>query len=275
MQTGVRMPATKRKAQSYAQRAKRARTVSRAALSKRAGVKTYKKMMAQVSRLTKTIETKQAQWKTGTNISLPHNANVVLQNSAGGDLNPIRTIIGTDDPMGANTGSRIGDEITIRGLKIMAFFENSLQRARVYYRFMLIKCPRGVNPTIGNGIFQGNSGNRMLDSVNTEKFTIIWQKIFNVSASNPAPSAILPNVNGVPSGTIPAGISSRIISAWIPGKKFGRNGVLKYENNDAGQAKFFDYRFCVLAYDWFGTPELVNNVGQINEMYCKLFYKDA
>lgn len=231
------------------------------------------KLAYQVSRLTRTIETKQAQWKTGTNISLPHNAPVVLQNSAGGDLNPIRTVIGTDDPMTGNSGSRIGDEITIRGLKIVGFFENSLSRAKVYYRFMLIKCPRGVNPTAGNGIFQGNSGNRMLDDVNTEKFTIVWQKIFNVSTTNPAPAIV--GLTGVPSAATVAGISSRVVKAWVPGRKFGRGGVLKYENNDAGQAKFFDYRFVVLAYDWFGTPELANNVGQINEIYCKLFFKDA
>ena len=242
----------------------------RAAKRRRVTVGTLQK---QVSRITRTIETKQAQWKTGTNVSLPHNAPVVIQNSAGGDLNPIKTTPGTDDPMTANTGSRIGDEITIRGLKVVAFFENSLNRAKVYFRLMLIKCPRGVAPNAGNGLLQGNSGNRMLDDINTEKFSVLWQKVFNISCSNAAPGLV--GATGVPSAATSAGISSRVIKAWIPGAKFGRGGVIKYENNDAGQAKFFDYRFVVIAYDWFGTPELVNNVGQINEMYTKLFFKDA
>jgi hypothetical protein len=34
--------------------------------------------------------------------------------------------------------------------------------------------------------------------------------------------------------------ATRIVKIWLPGKKFTKTGVLKYENNSP-QVKFFDY----------------------------------
>lgn len=233
-----------------------------------------RQMQTQIARLTSTIETKQAQWKTGANVAFVHNVVTVLQNSAGGSLNPIRTSTGVDDPMVSNSGSRIGDQITIKGLKMVFMFENALDRAKVFYRVMLVRCPRGQDPNVGNGFLQGNSDNRMLDSVNTEKFTVLWQTSFNVQTSNNAPQSV--SGTGVPATATLAGLGTKIIKAWVPGKAFGKGGILRYENGST-EAKFYDYRIAVLVYDWFGTPAppAINNVGRLNEMYCKLFFKDA
>lgn len=235
------------------------------------------KLAYQVSRLTRTIETKQAQWKSVTNVQLPHNDVYIVQTSAsgGGDLNPLKTATGVDDPMGANQGFRIGDEIALKGMQIVMFLENALGRSKVYYRVMLVKCPRAIAPTLLGGLYQGNSANKMIDTLNSEKFTICWQKTVNIQCANSAPLTILPNVNGVPSTATPAGIGSRIVRAWIPGSKFGRNGILKYEDMTSTLPKFFDYKLVIVCYDWFGTPQTVNNVGVLNECYTKIFFKDS
>jgi len=216
------------------------------------------------------VETKESTQTTAAAVDLAHN-NVTIIQSGGADLNIFKTYNGATDPM-AGVGERIGDQLTVRGVKIVSFFENALQRSKVYYRLMLVRCPRGVAPTRAN-LFKNDSGNKMIDSVNTEKFTIVWGKTFNINVGNTPGNATM--VSGAPFQTITmAGQGTRIVKAWIPGKKFGRNGNLQYENGGV-DVKFYDYKLVVVAYDWGGTPQDLNTVGKINELYTKLYFKDA
>lgn len=247
---------------------------ARAAKRRRVTVYTSSKVVNQVRNLTRMIETKNAQWTSAVNVNMPHNDIYVVQMSAGGDLNPLRCTNGNDDPMAGNTGSRIGDRITIKGLAIRGMVECSLQRPKVFFRIMLVKCPRGQLPNLAGGLFMGCSGNKMIDTVNTEKFTIVWQTRFNVQTSNNAASTISVG-GGVVNTATPGGIGTRTFSAWIPGKKFGKGGNLQYENTSSINPKFFDYRIVILCYDWYGTAQTINNVGVLNELYTKLYFKDA
>lgn len=113
----------------------------------------------------------------------------------------------------------------------------------------------------------------MIDMLNTEKFTILWSKQYTVTTSNNAPTGV--SGTGVPSGGTPSGIGTRIFKAWIPGSKFAKNGTIVYEDGSSTNAKFFDYRVVIVTYDWYGTPQDVNNVGVLNEMYTKMYFKDA
>lgn len=174
--------------------------------------------------------------------------------------------------MEMNNGNRVGDSFACKGLVIRGFFENALGRAKVWYRVMLVKAAKG--DTIDRStLFKGDSNNRMIDQVNTERFKIIAQKIFTINTSNVAPNAV--DLYGVPSGGTAAGMGTKLFKMWIPGYKFGRGGLIQFENASTTQVKFFDYRLVVVAYDWFGTPADVNNVGRINELYTKIYFKDA
>lgn len=242
-------------------------------ISKLPGVKF---ISARVNALSRMIETKEGTFTSPANVALQHNNIYVVQTSTGGDLNPLATGQSSGDPMAANTGARIGDRVSIRGLLIRGFLESHLNRSKVYFRIMLVKCPRGQNPTIANNLFKGASGNRMIDQVNTEKFTIVWQKIFNLQPANNGPASV--NADGSVATGSPAGQATRTFKAWIPGSKLTRGGHLQYENGTA-QPKFFDYRIAILVYDWYGSPETVlgvpNNVGRLNELYTKMYFKDA
>lgn len=222
-------------------------------------------VVPRVSRLERMIETKEAT-RTVRNLDIPHNNMITLA------INPFNISQGIGDPMDQNSGARIGDQIAIRGLMIRGMLQNSLGRARVYFRVMLIKSAKG-DTLDRSTLFKNSSDNKMIDQINTERYTVIAQKIFTISTSNPAPLNFAP-VTGVPSSNTPAGIATRTIKMWIPGRKFGRDGVLRYENTTL-QPKFFDYRVCVLSYDWYQTPQDVNNVGFVNEIYTKLYFKDA
>lgn len=237
------------------------------------GTTLAKKAMAGVRSLTRMIETKECQRKGPVNGALGHNNVEVIPDTAGGFyLNPFQMTQGAGDPMSQSTGNRIGDSIAVRGLSIKCFFENALDRPRVYYRVMLVKCAKGDVPTRAV-LFKNDSNNKMLDVVNTERFTILAQKIFTISCSNPAPTGV--SGTGVPTGTTSAGPGTKIVTMWVPGRKFGRDGVVQYHSDSSSDLKFFDYRLAVVAYDWYGTPQDANTVGRYNEIFTKLYYKDA
>lgn len=219
------------------------------------------------------IETKEGQHSSANNIGLAHNNITLVLKSNGNALNPFERVNGTQDPMDQNNFQTIGDQINVKGMSVKGFFEGALQRSKVYFRVMLVKYARGDTPTRAT-LFKNDSDNKMLDVVNTERYTIVWQKIFNVSPPNPPPNTV--SATGVAEPGVLAGVTgNRIISAWIPGRKFGRGGNVQYENANGANVKFFDYRFFVLAYDWYGTPQDVNTVGRINSMFAKIYFKDA
>nr|QJI53680.1 MAG: capsid protein [Cressdnaviricota sp.]QKN88879.1 MAG: capsid protein [Cressdnaviricota sp.] len=271
------MPSYKRKrSSSVASRkpyAKRARTAKRTGRTGLAGIlsASVRRANAGVKRLTNMIETKESTQVTGSNQSLPHN---VLYDTG---INVMTTNIGASDPM-SGTGQRIGDSVSIRGLLLKGMFENALNRSRVNYKIMLIRCAKGDSITTAT-LYKGIVGNKLIDQVNTERFSIVASKKFTINCTNGAASSV--GTSGVPAvdPLYNVGIGTKVWSMWIPGAKFGRNGTIKYENQSTSQVKFYDYKLVIMTYDWFGTPTLVgpiyNNVGKINEMYSKLYYKDA
>jgi hypothetical protein len=211
------------------------------------------------------IETKESAQTQAVGTNLPHN-NITLLTT-----NPFVTNLGTGDPM-AGTGNRIGDSIAVQGLLIKGFVEASIQRSHVHFRVMLVRGAKG-EPFSRATLYKNIVDNKIIDQMNTERYTVLATKRITVNTTNAAPTGNLPN--GAPSGTTSSGQSGRPFSMWIPGAKFGRQGVIKYEDASTSQVKFYDYRIVILAYDWYGTPQDVNNVGLLNSFYTKLYYKDA
>lgn len=272
------MPVKRARSRSRVSRVRALVTSRRTGNYKRLGSawKTRKmaRLLQQVSRITRTIETKETQWKTPSNVAIEHNQIEILLKPDGGQLNPFQTVLGTGDPMQSNTtdGNRIGDEITVKGLRITAFFEGALNRSKVHFRLMLVKMAKGDSITRAT-FFEGKSDNKLIDTINKERYTIVWQKRFNVTPPNSTAQAV--DAAGQTTDARIGITGNRIINAYIPGRKFGRNGVLKYENANTAQVKFYDYRLVCMAYDWFGTPQDVNTVGRINELYTVCYFKDA
>jgi hypothetical protein len=224
----------------------------------------------------RTVETKESQERANSGIliqEIKHNNTLVVQNQTRSlPLNPFTLGAGIGDPMNENSGARIGDQVTLKGLSIKMFLENPIDRSNTYYRIMLIKGAKGENFDRAN-LFKGKSPNKMMDVINTERFTIISQKIVNLKASNGTSGSI--SLTGVPGAVVHVGTATRLVTMWIPGGKFGRNGNLQYENGSSTQLKFYDYRIVILCYDWFGTPQDANTVGKLNDLITTLYYKDA
>lgn len=241
---------------------------------------TFADLNRRVTALTRSIETKENQWRTQVNTAYPHNNLVVILDTNGNPMNPFSMGQGTLDNGGGffANNNRIGDSITVRGIVFKMFVENALGRPNVHYDIMLVKCAKGDTITRAT-LYKGNSNNKMIDMIDKERFSIVARKRFNLKASNPT-AEFANGVNGQPEadttlGVYNAGCATKVVNIYVPGRKFGRNGVIQYENVSQTQVKFFDYRWVIMCYDWYGTPQDVNNVGRINEGYMKIYFKDA
>lgn len=222
-------------------------------------------VVQRVNKLYRMIETKESlQNYASRNFSLQHNNIATL-------INPLVIGQGVGDEM-AGTLSRIGDRVTVKGVMIKALFENALNRPKVFYRVLLVRASKGetFNTTT---LFKGNSPVKMIDQVNTDRFTVVAQKTFTVSSSNT--TAVTVNVDGSVATGNPAGIATKIFSMWVPGTKFGKGGNIQFEDSSSSQVKFFDYRLVCMAYDWYGSDGTSPTVGKINSLYSKVYFKDA
>ena len=216
----------------------------------------------------KMLETKMSQQTTVDGIEVFHNNFVTLT------ANPFSTLPGlAGDPM-VGTGNRIGDEITPKGYYFKIMTELNERYSDVTFRLMMVKSAKGDVPTRAT-MFAGQSGNKMMDKFNTERYTILYNKYFKMTAPNQGVGNAPILGAGYADVTIPTySRPTRIISGFIPAKKFTTRGVLKYENNDTNQCKFFDYNLMLYAYSNYSTSEIYY-VARVNEFIGTMPYTDA
>jgi hypothetical protein len=119
----------------------------------------------------------------------------------------------------------------------------------------------------------------MLDTFNTERFTVLHSKYVKLTAPNMGidPALIQVLGSGFASGGEVISRATRIVKFWVPGKKFSKSGILQYENGSA-QVKLVDYHFFIYAYSNYSVSSafpLVFNVGRLNDCHIKMHFKDA
>ena len=217
--------------------------------------------------LTKTIETKSGTRLISDGQEYLHNTLYNISSTW------LQTNNGTMDV--ENTpGQRIGDKITLVGVSFKMMLELNERYSDVTFRMFVVRSAKGDTPAT-NTLWQGASANKMLDTFNTERFTILFSKYVKITARNQGntPNLIQEIGSGYQVGTDVISRATKIVKFYIPGKKFTRNGILQYENGTS-QTKFFDYHFMIYAYSNFSTTE-VFNVGRLNDCFIKMHYKDA
>lgn len=220
----------------------------------------------------KNTETKHVITTATDGVEIYHNSFQIVNS------NPLRSSQGTgDDPL----TSRIGDEINVRGLSFKMMLELNERYSDVTFRVMLIRSAKGDTPTRAT-LFKGMSGNKMLDAIDVERYKIIAQKYLKIKAPNDGLRDTTSEY-GPGSGIMTNAVNpehrfktraTRIVKMWIPGKAFGRNGLVKYENATQ-QQQFFDHNLIVYAYSNYSTLQDVYYVGRINDCVTQLYFKDA
>jgi hypothetical protein len=225
--------------------------------------------------LNRNVETKRSNFTSTDGVEILHNNFITL------DTNLLSTTQGVQDPIANDVSCRIGDEIMLKGVSIKCMFELNERYSDVTFRMMVIRCAKGDDPTRAT-LFSGLSGNKMLDTINSERYTVMAQKWFKLTARNfgSVGSEIVPLT---PAGIVGTGTgnqqfvlsrATKIVKLWIPGAKFGKGGKIRYENGST-QVKFFDYRLVVYAYSNYSTLQDIYNVGRINDYVKQMYFKDA
>lgn len=225
--------------------------------------------------LFKNAETKQAQISSSDYVQIGHNSFVNIDNAV------LATTQGTTDPNSSANACRIGDEITLLKAKFCMMLELNERYSDVSYRIIVVKSARGDTPTTST-LFNGLSGNKMLDTLNYERYSVIYQKWGKITARNmnmgDGGAVVATGMGNNYAGSNPqANYQSRatkIIKFSIDGKKFAPNGIIKYDG--AGQdGKFFDFSVLVYAYSNYSTSSALGyNVLAVNDYYHLLQFKD-
>lgn len=238
------------------------------------------KIQAVVRRiLNKQIETKNAVLSTSDYQQIAHNNFIALES---GSL--LAMTQGVQDNNISSSQVRVGDEITLKGVAIRLQLELNERYSHVSYRILVVKHAKGDTPTKAT-LFNGLSGNKMLDTIDRERYSIMYEKWGTIkndtqgggrSAQEDA-SATLPATGLYANGTAWSSLFSRvtkIVKIWLPAKKLQQN-IVKYENG-SGQVKFFDYSFLVYAYSNYSTSELLGyNVLAVNDYVKQIYFQDA
>lgn len=219
------------------------------------------------------VETKTSQETSTDGQEIFHNDMVQVTG------NLLATVQGTDDSE-VGRGDRIGDRITLKGVSLKFFLELNERYSDVTFRILVIRSARLDYPSRAS-LFNGESGNKMMDTIKKERFSVVAQKWVKIKA---------PNQSVNPAGQTGAGSgvyyqdtanfqptlsrATRIVKMWIPGFKFAKGGHLQYEDASIN-TKFFDYTVQVYAYSNYSTLQDVYYVGRVNEFLSKMYYKDA
>lgn len=225
---------------------------------------------ALAQRMNKVIETKRGCQTSTDGVEIFHNNFVTLNSTM------LATSNGPNDPTLTSTDNRIGDEIQLRGVSIKFMVELNERYSDVTFRLIILKAAKSDVPTRAT-LFTGLSGNKMIDTLNTERYTILHVKTFKIKAPNDG-NANTVNAAGFSDSDTGNRLSraTKIIKVWLPGKKFVRSGIIKYEGQgNNSQPKFFDYHCLLYAYSNYSTLQDIYYVGRVNDYVQTIYYKDA
>lgn len=216
----------------------------------------------------KMLETKRSVSTSSDGAEMSHNVIYVRNSSL------LTTSQGTADAASGNGANRIGDKIALRGLSVKVMFELNERYSMATFRIFIVKSAKGDTPT-NSTLYNGVSGNKMIDTLNRERFTILASKTFVIKQSSTGilESGIQDVGSGYTKGTSDVSRATKIVNLWVPANKLIKGKTLTYENGTS-QPKFYDYHLIYYAYSNYSTTSSYY-VGRINDEVIQLYYTDA
>jgi len=173
--------------------------------------------------MTKTIETKSGVRQITDGTEYLHNTLYIVNNTF------MQTGQGLQDSE-STTGNRIGDQISLVGVSFKMMLELNERYSDVTFRLFVIRSAKGDTPTTAT-LWQGASGNKMLDTFNTERFSVLHSQYVKLTARNQGntPNLIQEVGSGYQVGPNVISRATKIVKFFVPGKKFTRSGIIQYE----------------------------------------------
>ena len=143
----------------------------------------------------------------------------------------LKTTQGIGDPENSQVSNRLGDKISLIGLSVKIMFELNERYSGATFRIFIVKSAKGDNPTQAN-FFNNLSGNKMIDTLNTERFTILASKQFRIhqTSTGMVESGIQEVGSGYTKGVPLISRATKIVKLWVPARKLLKGKTLTYEN---------------------------------------------
>lgn len=210
--------------------------------------RTYSKSLVKA---VKAITLKQSETKHKTvtfqNQNLNHNSIDDFK-----EQNPLRAL-----DQGIDEHQRIGDEIIGKYINYKIWLSNKSDRPNVLYRIVVYRCPKDESETNHLNIYEGVSPNKMIDYINTEKYTPLFQKFVKITNDT----------------SLESGATLRETSKLISFSVNLKNQKIKYENG-TGFPKYQrdQIRLSITPYDAYGT--LTSDIIASYAMTARVYYKD-
>jgi len=226
--------------------------------------------------LFKDAESKQSIFSSTDYRQVEHNNFIILAPN-----NILATNQGVQDPENSQLLNRIGDQITLLKVQFRMMIEINERYSDVTYRILLVRSPRGDTPSTAT-LFNGVSGNKMLDTLNYQRYTVIHEKWGKIKAA-PQSAGSGASSSGTATGiyydtaTTPfqGSRATQIVKFDVDGSKFSKNKIIQYDADNSSVQKTYDYNLLIYAYSNFSTSALLGyNVLAVNDYYHRLVYKD-
>lgn len=232
------------------------------------------------------METKEVFREIAVNKVLRHNNVMSIDNNAFYCQLGTR---GEDHAGSTGSGTRIGKEVFVKGIKVAINLEALQKRAHTTYWLYLIrsKASPGSTITAQSEIFEGRSTTIPMDYLDTDKCHVLYCKKFTLRMPNAGTSAAMPDAGG--SGFAPTWENNGapqmkfVITNPQIIKKFyvPINKKIIYRDDADGTATLpqagQQYQWVMVAYDNYSTTSDVNNadshIGSLH-MTTVLKYKD-
>lgn len=235
----------------YARRIRRKYAKRSGYRSRRRGIRKGTLLKVARTAVLKQTETKNRTIAT-ENVQLYHNGGV------GGNYVVQSNLLQT--PVGTSQVTRVGDEVFGVGLKVRLWLSNKSDRPNVMYRVMIVSVPvEYASVTSPSNLFKNDVGNKMLDPVDTDRYKVIYHRVFNPAAGDFSLETGATNKE-----------HSRLVSVYIPLK----NRRIKY-NTDGGSTPSYQ-RNClslvVIPYDAWGSTT-GDNIASM-AYHTKFYFKD-
>lgn len=157
---------------------------------------------------------------------------------------------------GMGDTERIGDEIYTSNIKVQMLLGQKQDRMNVTFRIIVVKCTDTAVPTSYNTLFIGTTANCLLDEVNKDRVSVVYDKLIKKTISSQLDVA-----GGAKEFTF-------VHKFNVPLKqkvKFATDATSTSDN----RKKHFMY---VFAYDAFGTLP-TDNIAYC-QTYSTVYYKD-
>ena len=175
-----------------------------------------------------------------------------------------------DVAQGDGENQRTGDEVIGKYLKFKLWMSSKFDRPNVKIRLMVLRVPTSQE-TGSISPFESVSANKLIDYINTEKYTPVYQKFITLhtnTAIGPSSGVVVP---GNPQASYDWYLKERSVmhSFTIP---FKDEKIKFVDSGDTPKYQKYNLRFVALAYDAYGT--LTTDILCTMAGNVRFYYKD-